>query len=129
MSTPTLATGAENSHATAERLADLDRRWAQGVGRKVRGRLAERGKSQHDAGVVLGLSQNAISRRVRGELCFTMAELGRLSLWLQFPIGELLPHQDSNLEPAGYRRTAGQALIEIVRRYYPGRRLAGFRIG
>jgi len=84
-------------------LAALDRQWAVGVGLMVRGRLAENERTQHDAARVLGLSQAAVNRRIKGQTAFSITELARISLWLNVPIPELLPRKDSNLQPADYR--------------------------
>lgn len=65
--------------------------WARQTGRKVRGQLAEHEMNQADAARVLGLSQAAVSRRLTGDVDFTVTELVRLAQWLRIPLGDLLP--------------------------------------
>jgi len=56
---------------------DLDAQVLSFVARKVRGQLAERERTQTDAAEVLDLSQAAVSRRVKGQVAFTVTELSR----------------------------------------------------
>lgn len=87
---------------TGQDLEALDAQVVAIVARKVRGRLAEHEKTQHDAAAVLGLSQAAVNRRLKGRVDFTASELWRLSRWLEVPLLDLLPRLDSNQQPAGY---------------------------
>jgi hypothetical protein len=56
----------------------------------VRAELARAGRSGTAAAEVLGMSQAAISRRLRAETPFTSPELLTLARWLGIPAGRLL---------------------------------------
>lgn len=74
--------------------------WRQALARRIRGELAEHEKTQDDAAFVLGLSQAAVNRRLRGHVEWSAVELRRLALWLGVPLRSLLPQVDSNHQPA-----------------------------
>ena len=55
---------------------------AERVAAEVRAALAREGKPQRFVGEVLGLSQPAVSRRMRGEVAFNVTELDLLAIAL-----------------------------------------------
>ena len=63
---------------------------AKRVGAEVRAAMARREKSQGDLAQFLGKSQAFVSRRLRGELAFDIAELEEISDWLAVPLIDLL---------------------------------------
>lgn len=71
--------------------AALDEHWARGTARRVRAMLAYHEKNQTAAAAVLGLSQAAVSRRLRGDVAFSISELGRLAGWLDISVADLIP--------------------------------------
>ena len=87
---------------TAGTLAPVLDLWTHGVARKVRGQLAEQEKTQLDAAMVLGLSQPAVNRRMKGHLAFSIVELGILAEWLGLDVTALLPKRGIEVTtPAG----------------------------
>ncbi len=52
---------------------------AQSIGRQVRALLAERGMQQSELAVALGMTGNALSRRVTGRLSFRADELMQIA--------------------------------------------------
>lgn len=52
--------------------------------------MARQRKTQGDLAVVLGLSQQAVSRRVSGALAFDVAELHTIADWLGVPVARLI---------------------------------------
>ena len=92
------------------------------VGREVRSWMARRGLRQAWLASVLGLSQSVVSKRLRGVLPFTVAELFEVCAVLDITLAQLLgdeiinekdPHReggglitytprDSNPEPTDY---------------------------
>ena len=65
----------------------------------VREELARRGIRQVDVALALGLSQPAISDRLRGRTPFTLADLERLAELLGVNVAELL--QPRSCQPLG----------------------------
>lgn len=61
------------------------------VAAEVRAALARRGEAQRFVIDVLELSQPSVSRRLRGEVPFDVAELGKLAAALDVPISTFLP--------------------------------------
>ena len=60
----------------------------------VRGRLAERRRTQADAAAVLGISQASISRRLSGDTPFTAQEIHQLAAWLDIRPADLIGELD-----------------------------------
>lgn len=60
------------------------------VAAEVRGELARQKRTQADLAVALGLSQQAVSRRVSGALAFDVDELHRVAVFLGVPVARLL---------------------------------------
>jgi transcriptional regulator with XRE-family HTH domain len=56
----------------------------------VRAELARRGISHRDAAQALGLTQSAASRRMRGDVEFSLSEVEQLAALLEIPVTELL---------------------------------------
>lgn len=54
----------------------------------VRAELARKGLSQTQASVKLGISKQAMSSKLNSKTAFTLAELGKLSQWLEVDIRE-----------------------------------------
>ena len=71
--------------------AESDALYTIGQGRRVAGQLVEHDRTQEDAARVLGLSQAAVNRRLKGHVPFTTPELARIALWLGVPFSDLLP--------------------------------------
>ena len=63
---------------------------AQSIGRKVRAALAEVGKTQADVSRALGLTQDAVSRRIVGRVAFRGDELMQLAEYLGVDPGRFL---------------------------------------
>lgn len=63
---------------------------AERVAAEVRAALAREGRPQKFVGEVLGLSQPAVSRRMRGEIPFDVAELHKLAAALGVPAADFL---------------------------------------
>ena len=61
------------------------------ISAEVRAEMARQRKSIEGAVPVLGKSKNAIARKWRGEVGFTLDELWALAGWLGVPIGQFLP--------------------------------------
>jgi transcriptional regulator with XRE-family HTH domain len=59
---------------------------AERVAAEVRAALARQGKRQRYAAEVLGISQQAMSRRMNGEIPFDVAELHKLADALAVPV-------------------------------------------
>lgn len=64
---------------------------AERVAGEVRAALAREGKAQAFVVEVLGLSQPAVSRRLRGELAFDVDELSRIAAALGVSLATLIP--------------------------------------
>lgn len=60
------------------------------TGANVRGEMARRGVTQAQLAKVLGLSQAAVSARLRGETPFDINELARIAGFLDVPVERLL---------------------------------------
>ena len=60
---------------------------------EVRAEMARQQKKQDELGEVLGLPQQAISPRVRGERSFRAEELAALAAWLDVPLERFMPTQ------------------------------------
>lgn len=60
------------------------------VADRVRSLMAERGVSQETVGVALGITQEAVSRRVRGVVEWRATELLKLAPVLEISVGEIL---------------------------------------
>lgn len=92
------------------------------VSRNVRAMMAANGVSQMEMARAMGLSQTAVSKRLRGLTPWDTNDLEIVARVLRVRpealLTSLLPHQDSNLEPAGYGETAGHPFVaEIINRY------------
>lgn len=60
------------------------------VSANVRAEVARRGASQALIGQTLGLTQQAVSRRIRGDVEWTASELANLADLLELPVDALL---------------------------------------
>lgn len=84
------------------------------VARNVRSLMAQRGVSQTQLAHAMGLSQTAVSKRLRGVTPFDTRDLQTISESFQVSPSALLeqtawlPREDLNLQPAGNRKHAGQ---------------------
>lgn len=67
----------------------------------VRAELARARRSQGDAAKHLNLSQPAMSRRLTGEVDFTVAEIRSLADWLGIPVTVLLGHTPAGADAGG----------------------------
>jgi len=81
----------------------------QAIGEKVHTLMWRQGVTQERMAVELGVTQAAISKKVRGKRPFSVEELLRTAVLLRTSISELLagvklPHLDSNQEPIGHSR-------------------------
>lgn len=59
------------------------------AGANVRGEMARRGVTQASLSIAIGLSQPAISKRLRGETPFDINELARIAVFLNVPLARL----------------------------------------
>ena len=62
---------------------------AVAAGAQIRGLMATKRVTQAEAAAALGISQTAISRRLRGEIPFNVTELDALSKLLGVPVVRL----------------------------------------
>lgn len=58
--------------------------------------------TQAQVAAALGIGQSTVSAKLRGKVAITVTELMRIARLLGVQPGDLLPYQDSNLEPSGY---------------------------
>lgn len=68
--------------------------YAERVGDEVRAELARQRMSQLTLASRMALSQPALSRRLNGDLSFTIADLDLIARILQVPMTKLLPDSD-----------------------------------
>jgi transcriptional regulator with XRE-family HTH domain len=61
------------------------------VAANIRAELARRDLGQKPLADALGISQSQLSKRLRGEIDLTVAELQKTAAFLEVPIGVLLP--------------------------------------
>ncbi len=93
---------------TLSTFAPAETSWTLLVAGNVRALMARRGVSQHQVADVLGLSQTAVSKRLRGVTPWDVNEMGTLAEAFGVPIavllegGDRLPRLDSNQQPAGF---------------------------
>lgn len=66
---------------------------AQRIAGEVRAELARKLRTQQQLAEALGLTQQATSRRLRGEVPFSGAELMLAADFLDVPVAHLLPPQ------------------------------------
>lgn len=65
--------------------------FAEEVAQRVRVRLTLQRRTQSDLAGRLGLSQAGVSRRLAGQVEFTVSELATVAAFLDVPMAELLP--------------------------------------
>lgn len=66
---------------------------AQRIGANVRAEMARRGVSQTALAEQLGITQTAVSTRLRGKVAFNVDELAAVAAALDVPIGALLAEE------------------------------------
>jgi transcriptional regulator with XRE-family HTH domain len=71
------------------------------VADKIRGRMAEQHKRQVDLAEVLGMTQQAVSKKLRGRSVWDVNELHAVADWLDTPISELLNAAVSTFRSSG----------------------------
>lgn len=59
------------------------------IAANVRAEIARKGLTKNEAGTAIGLTQPAMSRRLRGEVEFSASELDRLAVLLGLPVAVL----------------------------------------
>lgn len=64
---------------------------AHRVAAEVRAELARQRRTQADLASALGMSPQAVGRRLSGEHPFDVVELGRAADWLGVPLSSLVP--------------------------------------
>ena len=62
----------------------------QGIAAAVRAEMARQMRKQDDLAAVLGVAQQAVSRRLRGDMPWRAAELVVVAHWLDVPVERLL---------------------------------------
>lgn len=67
---------------------------AQSVAGNVRAEMARARVPQVRIAAALGLTQQAVSRRLRGEVEFTVSELATVAAELSVPVSALIPDAD-----------------------------------
>lgn len=85
--------------STTAEIPDLDTE----LGQLAHTMLWQQRISQTTAADHLGISQSALSRSLRGERRWRIAEVVALAALLGVPITDLLPRLDSNQQPFGLR--------------------------
>lgn len=73
---------------------------AEVVGSAVRAELARAGKSQNDLAAVLGVTQTAVSKRLRGVTPFDVNELAAVAAALDVDMSVLLAGTDQRQQTA-----------------------------
>lgn len=63
----------------------------EAIAAKVRGAVAEHGKSQREVAEILGLSQPVIQLRLKGKRAFRADELAKLATALGVPVENFFP--------------------------------------
>ena len=71
------------------------------VAEEVRALMGRHRVSQATIAEVLGVSRQAVSKRLTGETPFDVNEVAKLGDYFGVQPSQLLPHLDSNQEPAG----------------------------
>lgn len=74
---------------------------AQRVGRQVRLAMIEQGKTQNDIAAILGLTHQAVSRRMLGDVAFRSDELIAIGEWLGVQPSRFLRPIPRPRKPAG----------------------------
>lgn len=64
---------------------------AHQVAAEVRAALARNRKRQRELGNLLGVSQQAASRRLSGDVTFTVEEVSAVADWLNVPVASFFP--------------------------------------
>ena len=72
------------------------------IGRQVHLLMWDRHLTNRATAAQLGISESALSRKVRGGRPWTVDEVLDIAEALNVPLERLLPHRDSNTEPADY---------------------------
>lgn len=75
--------------------------YSRALAAEVRAMLARREINGRDIARALGVSPMYVSRRYRGQIPWDAAELAVIAGMARCRVSDLLPRQDSNLEPAG----------------------------
>lgn len=65
------------------------------VAAEVRAELARQRKPQRQLGEVIGLSQTAAWRRLKGDIPFDVAELDKIADWLGVPLANFFPERSA----------------------------------
>lgn len=92
------------------------------VAAEVRAHAARRGLMQKDLAKALGYDPSQITKRMRGQVDFTLNELAVLARLFGIEPSELLPRctvRDSNPEPAVYDLRAHRGLVLLGNRVIP----------
>lgn len=66
---------------------------AEIVSRHIRAEMVRNDKTQADIAAVLGLSQQAVSRRLVGKVAFELAEVVTLAEFFKVSVAHLLPSE------------------------------------
>lgn len=74
----------------------------QRVGERAHTLMFRRRLTQVAVAPLMGTSQANLSRKLRGEVVWTVEDLVRIAAVLDVEPGELLPRLDSNQQPSGY---------------------------
>lgn len=65
------------------------------IAAEVRAEISRQKKPQREIADMLGLSQQQVSERVRGDVEWRISELVRVAGWLQVPITNFVPNSDA----------------------------------
>ena len=90
-----------------------DHRGTAAVAGAVRAEMARRGLRQADVAQLLGVSQGAVSRKVQGDVAFTVDELFTLADRWGLTPADLMPPEPPPFQPR--RRTRGR--VSFTREY------------
>lgn len=69
------------------------------VAAEVRAEMARQNAPQRELGRVIGLSQGAAWRRLKGDVPFDVAELALVADWLKTPLSNFLPTESAPSAP------------------------------
>ncbi len=80
------------------------------VGKQIHGLMWDRRITNRAMAQAIGVDESTMARKLRGQRKWTVDDLLAVAGELHVPVEALLPHLDSNQEPAGFQ-SARDALV------------------
>jgi transcriptional regulator with XRE-family HTH domain len=93
-----MTTSTAEAEASAIEIRGID----ELIGERVHHLMWRRRLSQKALGTVLGIGQSGVSKKLRGQSTWSVADLYAAASLLGVEPGDLLPRLDSNQQPSGY---------------------------